>query len=151
MAQNIAYGLAALPRDERQQRVVEAAGSFHIEGLLGRRPDQISGGERQRTALARALVTDPDALLLDEPLSALDYAIQRHIMDDLQRWNEARRIPVLYVTHSHREAFALGDRLHRARTRTDRRQRRRRTKCSTTRRRRRWPRWPDSRTSSTPR
>ena len=111
VAENIAYGLAALPRGERQQRVVEAAGSFHIEGLLGRRPDQISGGERQRTALARALVTDPDALLLDEPLSALDYAIQRHIMDDLRRWNEARRIPVLYVTHSHREAFALGDRL----------------------------------------
>ena len=111
VAENIGYGLAALPRGERQQRVVEAAGSFHIEGLLGRRPDQISGGERQRTALARALVTDPEALLLDEPLSALDYAIQRHIMDDLQRWNEARRIPVLYVTHSHREAFALGDRL----------------------------------------
>ena len=111
VTENIGYGLTALPRGERDQRVERAAASFHIEGLLGRRPAQISGGERQRTALARALVTDPEALLLDEPLSALDYAIQRHIMDDLQRWNEARRIPVLYVTHSHREAFALGDRL----------------------------------------
>jgi len=111
VAQNIGYGLASLPRDERRTRVAAAAESFHIAGLLNRRPAQISGGERQRTALARALVTDPQALLLDEPLSALDFAIQRHIMDDLLRWNEARRIPVLYVTHSHREAFALGDRL----------------------------------------
>ena len=111
VAENIGYGLAALPRDERRARVTAAAESFHISALLDRRPDRVSGGERQRTALARALVTDPDALLLDEPLSALDYAIQRHIMDDLRRWNEARRIPVLYVTHSHREAFALGNRL----------------------------------------
>ena len=81
------------------------------KGCSAAAPRRFSGGERQRTALARALVTDPEALLLDEPLSALDFAIQRHIMDDLQRWNEARRIPVLYVTHSHREAFALGDRL----------------------------------------
>ena len=111
VAQNIGYGLAALPRDERRARVAAAAESFHITGLLERRPAQVSGGERQRTALARALVTDPSALLLDEPLSALDYAIQRQIMDDLRRWNETRRLPVLYVTHSHREAFALGDRL----------------------------------------
>ena len=111
VAQNIGYGLAGTPAGERQTRVVEAAGSFRIAGLLDRRPGQISGGERQRTALARALVTNPDALLLDEPLSALDYAIQLHIMDDLRRWNAERRIPILYVTHSHREAFALGDRL----------------------------------------
>ena len=111
VAQNIGYGLSALPHDERRARVAAAAESFHITGMLARRPAQISGGERQRTALARALVTDPAALLLDEPLSALDYAIQRHIMDDLRRWNETRRIPVLYVTHSHREAFALGERL----------------------------------------
>jgi molybdate transport system ATP-binding protein len=111
VAGNIGYGLAALPRAERRTRVAEAAESFRIGGLLDRRPAQISGGERQRTALARALVTQPTALLLDEPLSALDYAIQLHIMDDLRRWNEQRRIPILYVTHSHREAFSLGERL----------------------------------------
>src|SRR6185295_10150737 len=71
--------------------------------------DQVSGGERQRTALARALVTDPRLLLLDEPLSALDHAIQSSIMDDLRRWNESRRIPILLVTHSHRESYALGE------------------------------------------
>jgi molybdate transport system ATP-binding protein len=111
VARNIGYGLAGLSRAERQARIVEAAESFRIQNLLDRRPGQISGGERQRTALARALVTQPAALLLDEPLSALDYAIQLHIMDDLRRWNAGRRIPILYVTHSHREAFALGERL----------------------------------------
>jgi ABC-type molybdate transport system ATPase subunit len=111
VAQNIAYGLNRVSAAELRGRVAEAADSFRITGLLNRRPSQISGGERQRTALARALVTQPDALLLDEPLSALDYAIQLHIMDDLRRWNAERRIPILYVTHSHREAFALGERL----------------------------------------
>jgi molybdate transport system ATP-binding protein len=111
VADNIGYGLAALPRAERLARIADAAESFRIAALLDRRPAQISGGERQRAALARALVTQPTALLLDEPLSALDYAIQLHIMDDLRRWNEQRRIPILYVTHSHREAFSLGERL----------------------------------------
>ena len=111
VAGNIGYGLAALAKDERRARIAEAAGSFRLGALLNRRPSEISGGERQRAALARALVTRPTALLLDEPLSALDYAIQLHIMDDLRRWNAERRIPILYVTHSHREAFALGERL----------------------------------------
>jgi molybdate transport system ATP-binding protein len=111
VAQNIGYGLDGFARMERRDRVTSIAESFHIAGLLDRRPSQISGGERQRAALARALVIDPSLLLLDEPLSALDYAIQSRIMDDLRRWNEARRIPILYVTHSHREAFALGERL----------------------------------------
>jgi ABC-type molybdate transport system ATPase subunit len=71
----------------------------------------LSGGEKQRVALARALVTDPCALLLDEPLSALDHATQTRIMDDLRAWNRERRIPILYVTHAHREVFALGERV----------------------------------------
>jgi molybdate transport system ATP-binding protein len=56
-------------------------------------------------------VTDPRALLLDEPLSALDHATQSRIIDDLRAWNSARGIPVLYVTHAHREVFALGERV----------------------------------------
>jgi molybdate transport system ATP-binding protein len=109
--ENIEYGLTRLTAAERRARVDAVVESFGLGSLLDRRPGQISGGERQRTALARALVTHPSALLLDEPLSALDYAIQLHIMEDLRRWNAARRIPILYVTHSHREAFALGERL----------------------------------------
>ena len=62
-------------------------------------------------ALARALVTDPQVLLLDEPLSALDHATQSRIIADLRTWNAARRVPILYVTHAHREVFALGERV----------------------------------------
>jgi molybdate transport system ATP-binding protein len=70
----------------------------------------VSGGERQGAALARALVTKPSLLLLDEPLSALDHAIQSRIMDDLRRASDADRIPMIYVTHSHREVYTLGER-----------------------------------------
>jgi molybdate transport system ATP-binding protein len=108
---NIAYGVHDLPANERRRRVSAIAESFRISELLDRRPAQISGGQRQRAALARALVTEPSLLLLDEPLSALDHAIQSRIMDDLRRSNETRRIPMLYVTHSHREVYTLGERV----------------------------------------
>ena len=71
----------------------------------------ISGGERQRAALARSLVLDPSVLLLDEPLSALDHATQSRIIDDLRALERAHGIPILYVTHAHREVFALGERV----------------------------------------
>ncbi len=110
-ARNIAYGLWRLPLPERLARTSAIAASLRISHLLDRRPHEISGGERQRVGLARALVTDPLVLLLDEPLSALDYSTQSRIMADLRQWNEARRIPILYVTHSQREVFALGERV----------------------------------------
>jgi molybdate transport system ATP-binding protein len=110
-AKNIEYGLAGLDRDERSRRTSAIAHSFDIVDVLGRRPKQISGGERQRVGLARTLVTNPDVLLLDEPLSALDRRTQSRIMADLQRWNLEHQIPILYVTHSIREAYALGDRV----------------------------------------
>jgi len=108
---NIAYGLAHLTAAEQRQRVDAIATSFRIVDLLDRHPAQISGGERQRVGLARSLVGDPEILLLDEPMSALDHATQSRIIEDLLRWNEARQIPVLYVTHSQREVFALGRRV----------------------------------------
>lgn len=109
-ADNLVYGLPHVPRGEARERIRRIAASFRIAHLLDRRPGAMSGGERQRTALARSLVTDPDVLLLDEPLSGLDHRTQSLIIDDLRQWNEARRIPILYVTHAHREAFALGER-----------------------------------------
>jgi len=111
IADNIAYGLHQLPAGERRRRIAAIAASFRIDGVLGRRPAQTSGGERQRAALARALVTEPSLLLLDEPLSAVDQPTQLRIIDDLRRWNESQQIPVVYVTHAHREVFALGERV----------------------------------------
>jgi molybdate transport system ATP-binding protein len=108
---NIQYGLAHLPAGERRARTQAVAESFRIAHVLSRLPASVSGGERQRAALARSLVTDPVVLLLDEPLTALDHATASRIIDDLRAWNAAHGIPILYVTHAHREAFALGERL----------------------------------------
>lgn len=107
--ENVAYGLHALPAAERRKRSGEILTAFRIDHLRDRRPAQISGGERQRVALARALVTEPRALLLDEPLAALDRPTKSHILADLRQWNQNHRVPILYVTHSSEEVFALGD------------------------------------------
>jgi molybdate transport system ATP-binding protein len=110
-ARNIEYGLIGCPREERRHRMNAIAESFGITDLLNRRPRDISGGQRQRVGLARTLVTNPDVLLLDEPLAALDRQTRSRIIADLQRWNVEHQIPILYVTHSTREACALGQRV----------------------------------------
>jgi molybdate transport system ATP-binding protein len=107
--QNIQYGLAHVLPAERTSRTSAILESFRIPHLARRYPREISGGEKQRTALARTLVTDPAALLLDEPLAALDAATKTKIIDDLRDWNQSHRIPILYVTHSREEVFALGE------------------------------------------
>jgi molybdate transport system ATP-binding protein len=109
--ENIQYGLAALDENEKRLRTDAILESFRIPQLRGRKPAEISGGERQRVALARALVTDPCVLLLDEPLAALDASTKSKIIDDLRAWNQTHRIPILYVTHSREEVFALGERV----------------------------------------
>jgi molybdate transport system ATP-binding protein len=109
VAQNVEYGLSHLPRAERTHRTDAILAAFRVPHLARTRPGNISGGERQRIALARALVTDPVVLLLDEPLAALDAATKARIIDDLRAWNAAHRIPILYVTHSREEVFALGE------------------------------------------
>jgi molybdate transport system ATP-binding protein len=106
---NIAYGLAGMPSSTQQRQVEAILESFRISHVKDRRPGEISGGEQQRVALARALVTNPCLLLLDEPLAALDAPTKSKIMDDLRAWNREHRIPVLYVTHSRDEVFALGE------------------------------------------
>jgi len=107
--ENIQYGIKKLPVRERRQRMMALLDSFRIAHLLGSKANQISGGERQRAALARSLVTDPVVLLLDEPLSALDLSTKATILDDLREWNSSHEIPIVYVTHSPEEAFALGE------------------------------------------
>lgn len=109
--QNVEYGIAGLARDQRRERATAMLRDFHIDHLAERRPGEVSGGERQRVALARSLVTGPTVLLLDEPLAALDASSKSKIVDDLRRWNEAHQIPILYVTHSRDEVLALGERV----------------------------------------
>jgi len=109
--QNVQYGLAHLPQAQRAAQASAILEAFRIAHLAQRYPREISGGESQRTALARTLVTDPAVLLLDEPLAGLDAGTKAKIIDDLRRWNQAHRIPILYVTHSREEVFALGERV----------------------------------------
>jgi len=109
--ENLGYGLSDLREEDRRRRVGEILETFRVTKLRKQRPDQISGGERQRIALARSLVTEPRVLLLDEPLTGLDAELKAAIVDDLRAWNAAKRIPILYVTHSREEVDALGERV----------------------------------------
>ena len=108
---NVEYGLSRLGSEQRKRRSAAILESFRIAHLSSRRPGQISGGERQRVALARALVIDPSILLLDEPLAGLDAATKSKIVDDLRAWNQEHGVPIVYVTHSREEVFALGERV----------------------------------------
>lgn len=108
---NVAYGLATVPAQQRFARVREALEAFRVDKLSKRKPAEISGGERQRVALARSLVSLPRILLLDEPLTGLDAELKSAIVDDLRAWNVAHKIPILYVTHSREEVDALGERV----------------------------------------
>lgn len=108
---NITYGLGRLAASERQRRVRAMLEQFGIGHAARRKPAELSGGERQRVALARSLIIEPQVLLLDEPLAALDLPTQSQLIADLRSWNHQHPIPILYVTHSQREVFALGERV----------------------------------------
>jgi ABC-type sulfate/molybdate transport systems ATPase subunit len=103
---NVAYGLAAVPRPERERRTDALLASLGVAEVASRRPRALSGGERQRVALARALATRPRLLLLDEPLAALDVAVRRETRALLAaHLREASRITVV-VTHDLRDLIA---------------------------------------------
>lgn len=94
--ENIAFGLHAWSSPAREARMEELLRIFEIESLAARKPRQISGGERQRIALAQALAPRPELLLLDEPFNALDAATRASVIEKLR----AAVVPVLYVSHS---------------------------------------------------
>ena len=105
---NIAFGVQNLPRDEQTRRVAELVRQTHLAGLEDRYPRELSDGEQQRVALARALAIEPEALLLDEPLSALDTHLRSQMEAQLQETFAAYRRPALLVTHNIEEAYRLG-------------------------------------------
>jgi molybdate/tungstate transport system ATP-binding protein len=106
---NVEFGLKMrrVPEIERAAKVEEVSEELGIGHLLDRTPRYLSGGESQKTQLARALVTEPGLLLLDEPLSSIDAHAQGELMILLRRINRARGVSVIHVTHSHLEARTL--------------------------------------------
>ena len=111
VAQNVAYGVFDLPRPERDRRATSLLRTLGIHDLADRRPAEISGGQAQRTALARALVRRPQALLLDEPFAALDEGVSLTLRRELRRLVRDLDLPVLMVTHDLTEASHIGDRI----------------------------------------
>ena len=113
VAGNVGFGLtmAGASQEERRARVAEVLELVGLRGFETRLTGQLSGGEQQRVALARALAPRPRLLMLDEPLGALDRALRRTLLDDLSGMFEQISLPIIYVTHDHEEALAIGDRV----------------------------------------
>ncbi len=107
-AQNVAYGLRQSEQRARRERVHALLALFNVAHTAARYPRELSGGEQQRIALARALAARPDVLLLDEPLSAVDAPTRTRLLDEIDAAQRADGIPFLYVTHNHAEAVRLG-------------------------------------------
>jgi iron(III) transport system ATP-binding protein len=106
---NLEFGLKAqgLTRKERDERVLEILKLVRMNEHLKSRPNQLSGGEQQRIALARALVLYPKILLMDEPLSSLDFELNRIVRKEIIRIQETLGLTLLYVTHNLEEAFEI--------------------------------------------
>jgi sn-glycerol 3-phosphate transport system ATP-binding protein len=113
VAQNIEFGLRMkdVPLAEREKRVREVAQMVRIGHLLDKMPSQCSGGESQRVALARTLVTNPSTFLLDEPLSSLDAKLRRELRAECDRLHEELKRTFIFVTHDQEEAMTLADRI----------------------------------------
>jgi putative spermidine/putrescine transport system ATP-binding protein len=110
---NIAFGLkiAKVPAQEMHARVDEMLALIHMENYGDRYPHQLSGGQQQRVALARAIAVRPKALLLDEPLSALDAKIRVQLRDDIRNIQQELGITTIYVTHDQEEAMSISDQI----------------------------------------
>jgi spermidine/putrescine transport system ATP-binding protein len=111
--QNIAFGLEVrgVPAAERRRKVDAMLELIALPGYGGRRIDELSGGQKQRVAIARALAVEPEVLLLDEPLSALDLKLRQHMRAELRAIQQRTGVTFVYITHDQSEALAMSDRV----------------------------------------
>jgi len=111
--QNVAFGLRMqkIAKDQVQQRVDDVLRMVELTDLASRYPHQLSGGQCQRVALARSLVTRPRLLLLDEPLSALDARIRKHLREQIRAIQQELGLTTIFVTHDQEEALTMSDRI----------------------------------------
>lgn len=111
--ENIAFGLEArgVPKSERRAKAEELLRLIALEGYGDRMPGELSGGQRQRVAIARALAVEPQVLLLDEPLSALDLKLRQHMRAELRSLQKRTGVTFIYITHDQSEALAMSDRV----------------------------------------
>jgi spermidine/putrescine transport system ATP-binding protein len=113
VARNVGYGLemSGIGKAERERRVADALAMVRLANVEKRRPSELSGGQQQRVALARALVNRPKALLLDEPLGALDLKLRKAMQLELKELNRETGATFIYVTHDQEEALTMSDRI----------------------------------------
>src|SRR5216110_1751188 len=113
VAQNLAFGLEQrrTPKPEVKRRVAEVAHLLGLTEYLGRKPAALSGGQRQRVAMGRAIVREPQAFLMDEPLSNLDAKLRVEMRAEIARLQRDLGVTTIYVTHDQTEAMTLGDRV----------------------------------------
>ena len=113
VAENLSFPLEVrkIGKDEREQKVMRALGMVQMQDFAGRRPAQLSGGQQQRIALARALVFEPELVLMDEPLGALDKQLRETLQFEITRLAHDLGITTVYVTHDQTEALTMSDRV----------------------------------------
>jgi putative spermidine/putrescine transport system ATP-binding protein/spermidine/putrescine transport system ATP-binding protein len=110
---NVAFGLKyrAVPKAEVKQKVTRALEMVRLPGVENRMPSQLSGGQQQRIAMARAIVIEPDVLLMDEPLSALDENLREEMRREVDNLQQMLGVTTIFVTHDQREALSMSDKI----------------------------------------
>jgi iron(III) transport system ATP-binding protein len=113
VVENVAYGLTVkhMPKSEARARAEAGLETVGLKGFGNRLPSELSGGQQQRVAVARAIVLEPEVLLLDEPLSNLDAKLRRHVREEIRQIQQRLGLTAIYVTHDQEEAMAVSDRI----------------------------------------